>query len=268
LEDDDQRLYSNLYRKSGNGSIRGGRSSISMVYNNIESELVEKFSTDEWFECEQTDDDDDTLVSDDQSHNCDEEDDDDESFASESELFIPKDGKEGAPNIVLVIFMALALFLVTNGPSDWRQIWRELVDPSLDARHAIRRNMGHMSGFSGGLILPVPVVIKYADWQKFQKEEYKRQIDAIKQSLEQQLNDPRGTGLKLVSQILHGVVLSEEQLAKVSSLLKGLSVKNLRKRQKKLNKFANEKITNETIRGKFNSKIKQFIDYFQKLNVN
>ena len=108
--------------------------------------------------------------------------------------------REGAFRLGTVIVSAVLLFLATNGPSDWAQVWRDLFHPPADARHAVRPGNRLKEKGQG-----------VAEKRQKAKRDF---VEDLEKSLRANLENEQGR-VAMVQRIFAGVRLDERQTKEV-----------------------------------------------------
>ncbi|KAF7638324.1 hypothetical protein Mgra_00002299 [Meloidogyne graminicola] len=160
-----------------------------------------------------------------------------------------------------IIIIALTLFLALNGPTNYSLLWNQLINPPLDARHAIRIGSGYgaMIPFNSHKIIPI---------QTIQLREYAL---GIKTNAENRIT--------LINRMFGDLALDSKKMSEMAELLVGINMKNVKEYFTKLQNFSFENFQNKIGGKEIHEKIMErwikFMDNishiqknFKKINFN
>ncbi|CAK5019729.1 unnamed protein product [Meloidogyne enterolobii] len=132
-----------------------------------------------------------------------------------------------------IIIIAVALFLATNGPTNYPLLWNQLTNPPADSRHAIR------NGNSGTIpVSPHTVLIPI---QTIQMREYAL---GVQQSLETNVANAENR-IALVNRMFGDLALDDKKSGEMAELLVGMNMTNVKNYFLQLQDFSLKNFRNE-----------------------
>jgi len=103
-----------------------------------------------------------------------------------------------------IIIIALALFLATNGPTNYPLLWNQLTNPPVDSRHAIRNGNSGTIPISPHMLIPI---------QTIQMKEYAL---GVQQSLETTVANAENR-IALVNRMFGDLALDDKKSGEVNN---------------------------------------------------
>nr|CAD2195401.1 unnamed protein product [Meloidogyne enterolobii]CAD2197763.1 unnamed protein product [Meloidogyne enterolobii] len=131
-----------------------------------------------------------------------------------------------------IIIIALALFLATNGPTNYPLLWNQLTNPPVDSRHAIRNGNSGTIPISPHMLIPI---------QTIQMKEYAL---GVQQSLETNVANAENR-IALVNRMFGDLALDDKKSGEMAELLVGMNMTNVKNYFLQLQDFSLKNFQNE-----------------------
>uniref|UniRef100_A0A915NDG3 Uncharacterized protein n=1 Tax=Meloidogyne javanica TaxID=6303 RepID=A0A915NDG3_MELJA len=136
-------------------------------------------------------------------------------------------------NIIEFIYrQSLALFLATNGPTNYPLLWNQLTNPPVDSRHAIRNGNSGTIPISPHMLIPI---------QTIQMKEYAL---GVQQSLETNVANAENR-IALVNRMFGDLALDDKKSGEMAELLVGMNMTNVKNYFLQLQDFSLKNFRNE-----------------------
>nr|CAD2199625.1 unnamed protein product [Meloidogyne enterolobii] len=144
----------------------------------------------------------------------------DEENREEEEQEVEEEEKEedddySSISLFQIIIIALALFLATNGPTNYPLLWNQLTNPPVDSRHAIRNGNSGTIPISPHMLIPI---------QTIQMKEYAL---GVQQSLETTVANAENR-IALVNRMFGDLALDDKKSGEMAELLVGMNMTNVK----------------------------------------
>ena len=132
----------------------------------------------------------------------------DEEYQEEEEQEVEEEEVEdedySSISLFQIIIIALALFLATNGPTNYPLLWNQLTNPPVDSRHAIRNGNSGTIPISPHMLIPI---------QTIQMKEYAL---GVQQSLETTVANAENR-IALVNRMFGDLALDDKKSGEVNN---------------------------------------------------
>uniref|UniRef100_A0A914L2B4 Uncharacterized protein n=1 Tax=Meloidogyne incognita TaxID=6306 RepID=A0A914L2B4_MELIC len=160
----------------------------------------------------------------------------DEEYQEEEEQEVEEEEVEdedySSISLFQIIIIALALFLATNGPTNYPLLWNQLTNPPVDSRHAIRNGNSGTIPISPHMLIPI---------QTIQMKEYAL---GVQQSLETTVANAENR-IALVNRMFGDLALDDKKSGEMAELLVGMNMTNVKNYFLQLQDFSLKNFRNE-----------------------
>ncbi|KAL7075178.1 hypothetical protein ACQ4LE_005614 [Meloidogyne hapla] len=150
--------------------------------------------------------------------------------------------EDSSISLFQIVVIALALFLATNGPTNYPLLWNQLTNPPFDARHAIRTGNSGTIPISPHNIIPI---------QTIQMREYAL---GVQKSLETNVANAENR-IALINRMFGDLALDNKKSGEMAELLVGMNMTNVKQYFLQLQNFSLENFQNGDGRKELHEKI-------------